>query len=92
MRMTHSNWWNTDLNMQFSGYTAGIERPLGWPARDSLYFELLGLCILPDCFAMLIRLETDFLIIAQTIGFIETLEASGFEPLTFSVQRRRSTN
>jgi hypothetical protein len=25
VRVSHYNWWNTDLNMQFSGYTAGID-------------------------------------------------------------------
>src|SRR5271170_5004717 len=38
-------WWNTDLNMQFSGYGAGIIRPLGWPSGS---IPKLGFLILPE--------------------------------------------
>lgn len=58
MAATTHYWWNTDLNMQFSGYRTGIMRPLGRPTGfiPKLVFPdfdiavVRGFEILPDLF------------------------------------------
>jgi hypothetical protein len=79
------------LSMQFSGYKLPSFAALGLPTRLGVILHFAPQQIFQYTRSVLVLI--DFVINRHSVASDQELvEDSGFEPLTFSVQTRRSTN